>query len=128
MDPRQMVVLHEILGDELPVRVDVEAPSSDELELVQGIAPVALRQIAEPLPEGPRVAIEIHEDEAAPRLDVYGKQAVIRFRELPHLARVVESFLRVGDVEPLEVRSAEELSVERVAPRVVRAADHVLHA
>src|SRR5262245_10728023 len=105
MDPGQMIVLHEILGDQLPVRVDLEWPATHQLQCLQRIAGVALRQVAEPVAQGAALRIEVDEDEAAPGIDLRRQESEIFLAKPLGLAGEYGT-LFVGDIESLEIGSA----------------------
>ena len=106
MDPRAVVALAVVLGDELPVRVDlvgnlVGDPQRREVE------PLEVRdEVAQPVDQLGRLGLEADEDEALP-----GRQAD------RDQAEAVEAEV----VEVLGVLGPDERAVEVVDPGVVRA-------
>jgi|GEM_PF-6916250 len=123
MHPGQVVVLHEVFPDELVVRLDLVVAGTDDLPLLESIAPEPLGEVAELLAEGGRLRIEVEEDEEAPGVDLHGQEAVVRLVETLHPAHVENALHVLGDVRALEERGAQALAVEVVGPAVVGALD-----
>ena len=66
MHPGQVVVLHEVLGDELPVRLDRVLDRADEPVLGEPVSVEPRGQVAQLVLELRRRRVEADEDEAAP--------------------------------------------------------------
>ena len=120
--PGQVVVLHEVLGDELPVRVDLVLDPPDEALLGEPVAVESLGKIAELVVERGRLGVEAHEDEAAPFVDANGVKTVVGPVERLDLAHVEDVLLILGNPRfGREERCSQTRSVEVVRPRVVGA-------
>src|SRR6266568_1836059 len=126
MDPREVVVLHEVLADELVVRLDLVHLLPRNPPLVEPVAGEALRKVAEFVGERWAVRIEVDEDQAAPRLGADGEETVVGPVELLHVAHVEDALLAFGDLGALEERRPEAGAVEAVRPAVIRAAEEAL--
>src|SRR6266550_1372815 len=122
MHPGQVVVLHEVLRDELPVCCDRVVDPPQEALLLEPVAGEAPRKIAELLFERGRVGIETAEDETAPRRDARGVEAEVALVEFTHAGEVERGLLVVRDTGlRREEWRAEARAVQTVRPRVVRA-------
>jgi hypothetical protein len=126
MHPRQVVVLHEVLGDELVVRGDLvlaAAAGDPPVELVGGESG---RQVAELVGEraGPGVEADEHEETPAVHRDL--EQAVVGPVEGPGSGGVEDPLLAGGNVGALEQGGAQAGAVQVVGPAVVRAPDPVV--
>jgi hypothetical protein len=66
MHPGQVVVLHEVLGDELPVRVDRVLDAAQEPVLVEPVSREPYREIAQLVLEPRRIRVGTDEHERAP--------------------------------------------------------------
>src|SRR6185503_20010791 len=107
MDGRAVEALGEVLEEELPVRLHVHDDALADAEIGEAVVPEALRQVTQGLVKR-RGAVprEVDEDEAAPGGDGHLEEGV---------GRLVE-------VRALHLpRGADELPVEAVGPRVIRA-------
>ena len=93
-----MVVLHEVLGDELPVRLDLVRRGAGDLPLVHAIPGEAPPQVADQVVERPRGGVEAHDDERAEAIDAYGVET------------------EVGLVERLDIGHVEDAALVERAP------------
>ena len=123
MHPRQVVVLHEVLAHELPVRLDLVGAGAGEPPLVEPVAREALREVAERLGERSRGRVQAGEDQRAERVDGDRQQRVVGLVERRRRTRVEDRALVVGDARAVEQRRAQAAPLEVVGPAVVRAAD-----
>ena len=113
-----MVALHEVLDDQLPVRLDVVDDPPADLEGVDGVV-VDRLDVAEPGPdrahhgvlERRRLVGDADPDVAEPLADVRGAQAVLLPADVGH---------------PGQVRGGDQLAVQIVGPGVVRALERAL--
>ena len=122
MHPGQVVVLHEVLGDELPVRLDLVLDPADEALLGEPVAGESLGKIAELVVERGRLGVEAHEDEAAPLVDANRVESVVGLVERLDLAHVEDVLLILGNPRlRREERCPQAGAVEVVGPRVVGA-------
>ena len=62
---RQVVLLHRVLDVDLPVAVHLVDPLAHQREIVEGVGPHQLGEVAEVIGQRRRVVVEIDEDEAA---------------------------------------------------------------
>ena len=125
--PGQVVVLHEVLRDELPVCGDRVVDPAQEALLLEPVAGEAPGKIAELLFERRRVGVEAAEDDTAPRRDARGVEAEVALVELAHAGEVERALLVVRDAGlRREERCAEARAVQAVRPRVVRALEEAV--
>ena len=125
--PRQVVVLHEVLADQLPVGLDVVLDAALQAVLAKAVAGEALGQIAELVLELGRLRVEADEDEEVPLGDAHGVEAHLVLVERLDVRHVegdarLDGHLTLGG----EQRRAEAFAVEVVRPRVVRAREETL--
>ena len=127
VDPRQVVVLHKVLADQLPVGVDVVLDPASQAVFVKAIPSELLDEVAEFVLDRWRVRVEADEDETAPLSNPYRVQA--------HLSDI--EGLDVGHVEGRTLidghfalgrkqRRPEARAIEVVGPGVVRAREEAL--
>ncbi len=122
MHPREVVVLHEVLGDELPVRLDRVLGRAHEPVLREPVAVEPRGQVAQLVLELRRRRVEADEDEAAPLRDADRVEPVLGLVELPHVRHVEHAALIVGNPGlRREQRRPEARAVEVVRPGVVGA-------
>ena len=107
MQSLHVVALVERVDDGLPVRVDDRRAVAAEAQLVEVVRREQRRQRIEELEQRLGVGIHVDEHEPAPALDAHARE-----REVVGQA---DELFTIGD--------AHEPAVERVRPRVVRAAD-----
>ena len=127
VDPRQVVVLHKVFADQLPVSVDVVLDAARQAVLVEAIPSELPDEVAELVLDRRRVGVEADEDETAPLCNPHRVQA--------HLSDI--EGLDVGHVEGRALidghfalgrkqRRTEAGAIEVVGPGVVRAREEAL--
>ena len=110
MDPVQVVVLLEVLGNELPVRLDLHGQVLVAAPVGQPVAGQALVQVAEPVFYRQRLIRQADEHEALPDRHPDGVEAVVGRVEVVHAG--------IG-----ELGRGHQVPIQVVAPTVVRAPD-----
>ena len=127
MDPRQVVVLHKVLADQLPVGVDVVLDPARQAVLVEAIPSELLDEVAELVLDRRRVGVEADEDETAPLGNPHRMQSHLTDIESLDIGHVkcralIDGHLALGRKQ----RRTEARAIEVVGPRVVRTGEEAL--
>ena len=128
MHPGQVVVLHEVLGDELPVRLDLVLDASDEALLAEPVAGEPLGQVAELLAPARGAAgsrqTKTRQPHASTRTG-WRPWSALSNALTPLMSKMSALVLRDARLRR-EERRPEARAVEVVRPGVVRALEEPL--
>ena len=127
MNPRQMIILHRVLHQQLPIRRYVVTLLRRRRPLLHAMTRQALRQIPHMLRQRRRLLVQARKHQRTPTVRPHRQQRMIPLVKRPQMTRVEHLHRLRVRLAPRKQRSPHALAAQIVSPAVIRAANVFPH-